>query len=184
MNPRTDPRQLSKRYEEIEGLSFERGNGGLTRIRVATDLAEAEVYLHGAHVTHFQPRGTEPVLFVSSKSSFEKGKPIRGGVPICFPWFGPNKSDASKPMHGFVRLVEWDVAGVHLSDDGAIQLVLTFRANKWSQSIWPEDFVIRHRITIGRELTMTLEVENLSLAAIQFEEALHTYFAVGDVRQV
>jgi glucose-6-phosphate 1-epimerase len=178
-----DAGELSKRFS-VEGVSFDRGNGGLNRIRVASDLAEAEVYLHGAHVTHFQPRGAEPLVFMSAKSSFENGKPIRGGVPICWPWFGANKTDATKPMHGFVRLAEWEVAGVKLLNDGAIELVLAYRSNDWTQTIWPENFVIRHRINVGRELAMTLEVENLSRGAIQFEEALHTYFAVGDVRQV
>src|SRR5438045_6476646 len=118
-----DARELSERFKGT-GVSFDQGEGGLNRIIVNNKLAEAEIYLHGAHVTHFQPRGAEPVLFMSSKSNFENGKPIRGGVPICFPWFGANKSDASKPMHGFVRLAEWEVDWVSTTSIGAVAMQL------------------------------------------------------------
>src|ERR1043165_5895562 len=77
------------------------GGGSLPKVVVTSDLATAELYLHGAHLTAFQPRGAKPVLFMSGKSCFEANKPIRGGVPVCFPWFGPKEGS---PSHGFARL--------------------------------------------------------------------------------
>src|SRR5690606_20141531 len=88
----TPAAELQSRFPDVR---FDQGNGGLTRIVVDTDEAEAHVYLHGAHVTHYQPRGgrqqQSPVLMLSNRSHFQTGKPIRGGVPVIFPWFGPRK---------------------------------------------------------------------------------------------
>src|SRR6267154_6479958 len=96
-----------------DSVRIEVGQGGLERVVVKTPLADAEIYLHGAHVTHFQPRGQKPLLFMSGKSSFEAGKPIRGGIPICFPWFGARQDGRQGPAHGFARLLEWELIGVN-----------------------------------------------------------------------
>src|SRR3954468_4548199 len=80
---------------------FERGSGGFTRLVLSVPAGEAHAYLYGAHVTHFQPRGQAPVLFLSEESFFTHGRPIRGGVPLIFPWFGPRASDPQAPLHGF-----------------------------------------------------------------------------------
>ena len=88
-------------------VRIEAGQGGLRRLQVRTVHAEAEIYLHGAHLTRYQPRGQKPVLFLSGQSWFEPGKPIRGGVPICFPWFGARQDGRAGPGHGFARLREW-----------------------------------------------------------------------------
>ena len=84
-------------------LTLEAGRGTLPTVAVRNEHAAATVYLHGAHVTHFQPKGKGPVLWMSDWSWFEPGKPIRGGVPICWPWFGPNAADPKLPGHGFAR---------------------------------------------------------------------------------
>src|SRR6266568_3055263 len=89
---------------EIPGVAvFELGAGDLPRLSVATSLASAHVYLHGAHVTDFRPAGGSPLLFMSRHSHFAPGKPIRGGVPVIFPWFGPHPSRPDFPAHGIAR---------------------------------------------------------------------------------
>src|SRR6267154_6535241 len=90
-----------------DGVRMEVGQGGLKRLAIRTPYAEAEIYLHGAHVTKFQPKGQKPVLFMSAKSMFEPGKPLRGGVPICFPWFGARQGGQPGSPPGFARLMEW-----------------------------------------------------------------------------
>jgi glucose-6-phosphate 1-epimerase len=165
------------------GVRFEAGKGNLTCIRVATDAAEAELYLLGAHVTKFKPAGGPELLFVSAHSNWSAGKPIRGGVPICFPWFGPNAANADAPMHGFARLREFEVESITAQPAG-VEIVLRLSSDAETRKWWDADFVLRHCILIGKTLTMTLEVENRGQKAIRFEEALHTYFAVDDVRQV
>src|SRR4051812_5406587 len=93
---------------------------GLERLIINNDLSRAEIYLHGAHVTQFQPRDAKnPVLWMSKKSLFQKDKAIRGGVPLCFPWFGPNAKNPSAPQHGFARLSEWSIESVESGEAGA-----------------------------------------------------------------
>jgi D-hexose-6-phosphate mutarotase len=167
-----------------EGVRVDEGRGGLRRMVIATDLADAEVLLHGAHVTHFQPRGSEPLLFVSEKAFFERERPIRGGVPICFPWFGPNADDPAQPAHGFARLLEWDLQSVSpLGRNGEIEIVMSLESGLRTRRWWPHDFGTTYRVTVARTLTTALEVRNPSRLAMRFEEALHTYFRVGDIRQ-
>src|SRR5580693_2540132 len=100
-----------------DSVRLEAGQGGLRRLVIRTPQADAEIYLHGAHVTHFQPRGQKPVLFMSGKSWFEPGKPIRGGVPICFPWFGARQDGQPGSPHGFARLVEWELVSAEQTSD-------------------------------------------------------------------
>jgi D-hexose-6-phosphate mutarotase len=165
-------------------LRFEPGEGGLTRAAITTPHADAHVYLHGAHVTHYHPHAQAPLLFMSYKSAFAAGKPIRGGVPICFPWFGPKKDDASAPAHGFARLKEWSVESSAKADDGSARLALALASDEATRKAWPFDFRCRFTVVVGPELRMTLEVQNTGSQAFTFEEALHSYFSVVDVRQV
>ena len=96
-------------------VRIDEGRGSLPRVSITSDQATAEIYLHGAHLTQWTPRGAKPVLFMSGKSWFEPNKPIRGGVPVCFPWFGP-KPDS--PAHGFARIRSWELVScaVQLGD--------------------------------------------------------------------
>jgi glucose-6-phosphate 1-epimerase len=123
------------------------------------------------------------VLFLSAKSFFEPGKPIRGGIPVIFPWFGPREGDASM-MHGFVRTRAWEVESVRQSDDGAVQIILSTRSTNETHDLWPHDFAARLTVTVGRKLEMALEIANPTSQAFTFEDALHTYYAVSDIRQV
>jgi D-hexose-6-phosphate mutarotase len=157
---------------------------GLRRLDVATRLAEAQVYLHGAHVTRFQPRGQHPVLFVSKQSAFMPGHPIRGGVPICFPWFGARADEGPGPMHGFARLTEWQLAESRVDDEGTAHLSFQLAVDAAARALWPADAAVRYDVQIGSALRLALSVTNRSAEPIRFEEALHTYLAVSDVRQV
>jgi D-hexose-6-phosphate mutarotase len=169
---------------EIPGIAtFEPGEGDLPRLTVRSALAEAHIYLHGAHVTHFQPHGKAPVLFMSGRSLFAADKPIRGGVPLIFPWFGPRANHPESPAHGFARTSAWQVESLSEDGDGVVTAAFHLTADDRTRALWPFSFDLRYRVAIGRNLTLTLEVENTSAAALTFEDALHTYFAVSDVRQ-
>lgn len=157
---------------------------GLTRLRINTALATAEITLEGAHITQFQPAGAEPVLFLSRSSYFAPGKPIRGGVPICFPWFGGRAGRPDSPAHGFARLRKWEVESLAAAESGSVTAVFRLASDDDTRAQWPHDFIARLRVEISQQLTMTLAVENTGDAPLRFEEALHTYFAVSDVREV
>lgn len=156
----------------------------MTRVVIHTPQAEARICLHGAHVTHYQPRGDRPVVFMSQRSRFAAGTPIRGGVPIVFPWFGPKAGEPTAPMHGFARIAEWALESVTRGADGSVTLVLSLEVGDATHPRWPHACSLRYRIVIGEGLGLALEVRNRSDAAIIFEEALHTYLAVADVRRV
>jgi len=169
----------------IPGLKTDTGRNGLPCVRVHTNLCQAEIYLHGSHVTHFHPQSQpKPVLWMSAKSHFAPDKPIRGGVPICFPWFGPKADDAKAPAHGFGRLMEWKLDGSKQNTDGSVSISMSLESDEKTRQFWPADFVARHVVTVGRTLTMALVVTNTGSAPARFEAALHTYYAVGDVKQV
>lgn len=170
---------------EIPGIAaFTETPGGLVRIDLTTALAAAQVWLHGAHVTSFRPAGARPVLFLSRLSHFEKDKAIRGGVPVIFPWFGPRAGQPDSPAHGFARTMPWVVESLTCEDGGNVSLVLALESSEATRAQWPHEFILRHRISVGSELTMILEVTNRSAAPFSFEQALHTYLAVSDIREV
>ena len=168
---------------EIPGIAtFEIGKGDLVRLAIRTPLAEAHIYLHGAHVTHFKPKDGTALLFLSQQSLFAPGKPIRGGVPLIFPWFGPRAGFPEAPAHGFARTSDWKVESISIDGDDIVTAVFLLASSPETKSQWPFDFVLRYRVTVGRQLLLTLEVENTSAQPFTFENALHTYFTVGDVR--
>ncbi len=155
------------------------GQGGLPAVQVYTPQAAGTVYMQGAHVAAWKPAGFDEVLWMSHKSMFEAGKAIRGGVPVCFPWFGP-RPDA--PVHGVARLMTWELESIR-QEAGGVTVVLALRADDFSRKYWPQEFLLRQRVTFGAELTMALELTNTGTVPLAVDEALHTYFAVGDVRQ-
>jgi len=169
---------------EIPGIAtFEYGSGELLRLAIRSPLAEAHIYLHGAHVSHFQPTGAQPVLFMSRQSFFTPAKPIRGGVPLIFPWFGARAGHPEAAAHGFARVTEWQVESLAIDGDQIVTAVLQLASSSQTRESWPHDFVLRYRVTVGHTLSMTLEVQNTGTDAFAFENALHSYFSVGDARE-
>ncbi len=167
-----------------DGARLEKGPGGLDRLALHAAEGEALVYLQGAHVALFRPKGERPVLWMSAESRFEAGKPIRGGVPICFPWFGPKAGSPEAPLHGFARILPWAVASVEREAGGSLRAVLELSADAAARGGFPRELSLSLAITVSRSLRMALTVRNVDSAAVTFEEALHSYFAVSDVRQV
>lgn len=168
---------------EIPGTAvFEPGEGDLPRLTIRSALAEAHIYLHGAHVTHFQPVGKAPVLFMSGRSLFAADKPIRGGVPVIFPWFGPRADHPESPAHGFARTSEWQVESLSEDGDGVVTAAFELVPDERTRALWPGDFKLSYRVAVGHTLALTFEVENTGSEAFTFEDALHTYFSVADVR--
>jgi D-hexose-6-phosphate mutarotase len=123
------------------------------------------------------------VLWLSGQSRLEPGQAIRGGVPVCFPWFSKHPTDRSAPPHGFARTCDWtlEVAREDAGGDVVLEMEL---AGEAMAPHWPHRFRARHRITIGAVLRLELEVKNTGPDAFSFEEALHAYFDVGDIREV
>ena len=172
--------ELDRRFGIPGSAQVVAGHGGLAKVVIATRDATGEMYLHGAHVTSWRPRGAEEVLFVSSRARWEDGRAIRGGVPICFPWFGGKADDPSAPAHGFVRTTAWQLESIEQTGDAVTVSTFT-ESNVHTKRWWPADFRLAHRATFGSELTLELTVGNTGRAPLRFEEALHTYFRVGHI---
>jgi glucose-6-phosphate 1-epimerase len=158
-------------------------NGGLRAVQIDAPAARGVVYLHGAHVASWIPAGADrDVLWLSEKSHWAAGKPIRGGVPICFPWFGSRKDDPAAPAHGFARLKDWTLESTQVMPEGAARVTLLLQSDDDTRRLWPHDFSLRMHATFGKALEMRLELTNTGDAPLTAEEALHTYFAVADAR--
>lgn len=182
--PMTTPETLNERFAIAGALHFDAGPGGQVRAVATGPLGEGRVHLHGGHVTHWQPAGSAPVLFLSPNARFAPGRAIRGGVPVIFPWFGPRRDGGPGPEHGFARTAAWSVEATRREPDGAVTLVLLLGDDAETRATWPHAFALRHYVTLGPGLAMTLEVENRGEAPFVFEAALHSYLHVGDVGAV
>lgn len=162
-------------------VRLQTGRGGLPVLLVEGPAARAEIYLHGATVTDWTPRGRGPVLWLSSASRFTHDAAIRGGVPICFPWFGAQAGHPESPSHGFARLSDWSLVGAE--DDGedvTVRLRLT-DDDAIGASAWPYRFEAIYTVVVGSRLSLSLQVTNRSDEPVMFEEALHTYLDVRDI---
>ena len=166
---------------EIPGrVTFAHGNGGLPKINITTGRSTAEIYLRGAHITGFQKNGEPPLLFLSRLSQFAAGKPIRGGVPVCFPWFGQREGDV---IHGFARITEWDLIETAATPDGGVTVRFRLPSTA-ANDAWPAnraEFVVAVTDRLAMELIATNESTDRNF---DFENCLHTYFAVGDILDV
>jgi glucose-6-phosphate 1-epimerase len=175
--------ELERRFA-IEGTAHVApGKGGLPKVRVSTPRAEGEMYLHGAQVTLWKPAGAEEVIFVSDRAQWHEGIAIRGGIPICFPWFRAKADDPRAPSHGFVRTKAWQLESIAREGDDVVVAMSTASdddTRKW----WPFDFRVIHRVTFGSELKLELTVTNTGSNAFRFEEALHAYHRVGHIEKV
>src|SRR5262249_15433794 len=158
------------------------GNAGLPKVRITTPDVMGEMYLHGAHITSWKPSGAEEVLFLSSQSRWEDGRAIRGGVPICFPWFGDKGDDRKAPAHGFVRTRSWHLESISAAGN-AVTVSMFTESDESTRRWWPAEFRVVYRATFGRELDLELVVSNTGRTSLRFEEALHAYHRVGDVNQ-
>ena len=166
------------------GVRQEDGPGGLPFLLVETERCRARLTPYGAHVCEWTPAGqTSSALFLSPRALFAAGAAIRGGVPICFPWFAAHASDPAKPAHGFARTRLWKTGDVTRDPSGDVRITFHLAADADTRALWDSDFAASLTVTLGTALSMTFEVENTGATDLTCEVALHTYLTVGDVEQ-
>lgn len=167
--------------------------GELPAVVVDTPACSAQLTLQGAHLVSWQPAGHQPVLFTSERAAFRPGTAIRGGIPLCGPWFGAGRRGDSSPAHGFYRISPWRLAAADREDDGTVVLQLELTAADLvdvdavaklapGTTFWPDEASLRYEVRLGTELAVTLST-SAAADGLDLEEALHSYFVVGDVRQ-
>jgi glucose-6-phosphate 1-epimerase len=172
--------ESDRRFEIPATASVVEGNGGLRKVCITSPEVLGEMYLHGAHITSWKPAGKEEVLFLSSQSRWEHGHAIRGGIPICFPWFGGKRDDPKAPAHGFVRTKEWQLESIAQGGDGVTVSMFT-ESDEDTKRWWPAEFRLVYRVTFASELRLELVVTNTGKTPLRFEEALHAYHRVGNI---
>ncbi len=169
----------------VSGVSFDKKEA-LSIITVENDFATAQITPYGASVLSFIPKcsGGSDLLWVSPTAVFNGKKPVRGGIPICWPWFGQNSDNPELPAHGFVRNLVWNLDDVQNLKSGATELVLSVKSNAKTLEMWPYSFHLSLTITIGKMLSLCLTTTNLSDQEMVLTEAFHSYFKVSDAREV
>jgi glucose-6-phosphate 1-epimerase len=159
------------------------GNGGLTRVQITGACGEGEIYLHGAHVTSWKPAGNDEVVFISTKARWEEGQAIRGGIPVCFPWFRGKSDDPHAPAHGFVRTKMWQLESIiEVENNNGVAVTMFTQSDEHTRKWWPGEFRLVHRATFGSELHLELVCTNTGTTSFRFEEALHTYNRIANIQ--
>lgn len=176
---------LNERYGASGRIIFREGPGGWPLAVLIAPQGTCEVSLYGGQVLSYRVLGYQDTLWLSPLATFEEGKAIRGGIPICWPWFGaaPKRLPEGTPSHGFARRSLWRMAGTSYGTrDTEITLVLTHEDA--TDAAWPHKYELRLTITLGDCLTLSLQTRNLDDVPFIYSEALHTYLRVGDAREM
>lgn len=176
--------QLNTDHGIVGQIEFFEGQGGLPFIRASNAKANALISVYAGQVLAYRPAGkAEDLMFLSEKAYYQAGKAIKGGVPICWPWFGPDPEGKGRPAHGFVRNRMWDVVDTAVTVNGETRIVLGLTDTPETRSIWPHAFVLRLEINIGEKLDLALVTRNSGDQPFTITQAFHTYFGIGDIHQ-
>ncbi|MBE6380147.1 MAG: D-hexose-6-phosphate mutarotase [Lentisphaerae bacterium] len=174
--------QLQSRFGS-DNFNFFSGSGDLPAVRISNEFGVAEVMLHGAHVISYQPAGAVPVLWMSGKSMFTEKDPIRGGIPVCWPWFGPDPA-GKFGGHGFARLSQWQVVETMHSPAGKSSVVLELTDQDVDAVFAPQPFKLQLTVTLGTALVAALKIFNTGDRELAYSGALHSYFNVADASAI
>ena len=182
-----DIKQLNKDFSFQDGghtLQFKNGKGDIPVIEIKNAQASATISLQGAQILSWVPAGEDEVIWVSEDAKFAPGKSVRGGVPICWPWFGAHAANAGFPAHGFARTVLWQVINAKPLSAGETRITFKLDPQQLDENIrqmWPPATVAEFCITVANNLTMELTTFNNSNQNIVIGQALHTYFSIDDI---
>lgn len=184
MNITMNIEQLNKDHAIADQLTFVEGEGGFPFAQVSNQYADAKISLYGGQVLSYQPRNTDSdLLFLSEKAYYKQGKAIKGGVPICWPWFGADPEGKGRPGHGFVRNRMWSVWSTATTESGKTIVTLGLQDTEETREIWPYAFKLSLEITIGDSLCLVLKTTNTGDKPFNITQAFHTYFSVGDIHK-
>lgn len=166
-------------------IELTHGQGGLPCIDIHNAAADARISLYGGQVLSFRPAGSQDErLFLSERAHYAEGKAIKGGIPICWPWFGADPDHAGRPAHGFARTALWDLQEVSEPGTDLTRVTLALRDDERWHALWPHAFELQLVIDIGSHLGLAMTTINRGHLPFQLSQAFHTYFAVGDIADV
>lgn len=167
----------------IDGiLKLREGRGGLTMIEIENGLATALISPYGGQVLSYRPAGAAcDLLFVSERASFAPGQSIKGGIPICWPWFGKDPEVQGRPAHGFVRTLPWTLLATGTLPNGATRVTLGVADDATTTALWPYHFNLLVDVTVGATLGVELITRNAGDRSFRITQGLHAYFRIGDI---
>jgi len=181
----TSAQQMNTQFGIKGQLQFREDSSGLIVAEISNPLATASLCLQGAHLMTWQPRGqAAPVVWLSRDAKLTAGKSIRGGAPVCWPWFGAHASEAGFPGHGYARTVPWRVVESGVESNGATRMTLRLMESDKTRAQWPHACMLDLTVIVGETLRMELVTENTGTTDFVIGEALHTYFRIGDIGAV
>ena len=165
-------------------LHIENGSGELPIIHLHNAHATAKISLYGGQILSYRPHDApHELMFLSQKALYQKGKAIRGGAPLCWPWFGADPENQGRPAHGFARTRLWQLLSTQSLSDDTTRVVLGLNDSPDTLTLWPHRFALKLEIVIGKTLKLTLSTHNLSEQPMSISQAIHSYLAVGDIAQ-
>ncbi len=156
---------------------------GFEYLEIKNSSATAKIALQGAHIFYYCRNYGEPVLWLSETSDFEYTKSIRGGVPVCWPWFGMPQ-DNTLPQHGFARVFMWKLKSSKESDANTTEVTFSLSHTQESLKLWPYKFELELHVVVSDRLTMELKTTNIDEKAFKITQALHTYFDISHISEV
>ncbi len=166
-------------------LKTTQDENGLEYIEIDNNLATAKIALQGAHIISWQPKTEkQPVLWLSSNARYLKGRSIRGGIPICWPWFGAHPTDSTLCPHGFARVIPWQLVDADTLKNGATRLSLQMMETAESRRQLSYPYYLTMTITVGDTLRIDLSTTNKAGHPFMVGEAFHTYFNVSDITKI
>ncbi len=174
---------LNRQFGTPGRVAFREGPGGFTVAALANPRGGCEVALYGAHVLSYRPVGHTPVLWLGKEAVFKPGLPIRGGIPVCWPWFGPHPDDPARPIHGFARTRTWQVLATEYSGEQT-EMRLGLACDEATRALWPHAFELSLRVVLADALRLELTTRNCDTHPFTFTQALHSYFLVRQVMDV
>ena len=177
--------QSVNEYAIGDELRFVDTEHGFRNIEISNAKARATISTYGGQVLSYRPVSEdEDLLFLSARARYEVGTAIRGGIPVCWPWFGDDPEGQGRPPHGFVRNRQWTVTATESLLGGATKVTLGLVDTDETRTIWPHPFRLTIMITVGDSLRLELVMRNPGKESLTISQALHAYFHVGDISMV
>ncbi len=176
---------LNQKYAITGQVTFSPSPAGAIIADVDNDFSQAQISISGGHLLSWQPKNQEhPVIWLSKQANIARGKSIRGGIPICWPWFGAHSHFADFPSHGYARTADWNVVETATLANGENRIKLTLESDKQYQRYWPYTTPLTLTITVGQRLNISLNTQNNATNTIIISEALHSYFHISDIGDI
>lgn len=179
-----DIQNLNNRFSSASEITVIEGENGIPFVKIKTRNAQALISLYGGQILSYSPDDKNELLFLSEIANYNKGKAIKGGVPVCWPWFGVDPEDKGRQSHGFARNKMWQLISTEVISESECKVVMGLKDDEETLKLWPHSFQLEIEILVGNSLSVLLRTKNSGQDSFKITQALHTYFSVSDVGKV